>query len=169
MKKEANRQRWMNLGLGFLAGCLFAYAWPHEPALAVVADRDENFSLMTCDVSIANPLQAVFITDFATGSLKGAILNRQAAKFHIFYYADLATDFQVDPSAEAHYAVVNGPVNMSGQGGQQLASNAIYVAEQSSGKIIAYAFEYQDVPAIIERPQRLIPIDSFQWRKPRAN
>ena len=117
MKKEANRQRWMNLGLGLLAGCLFAYAWPHEPALAVVADRDENFSLMTCDVSIANPLQAVFITDFATGSLKGAILNRQAGKFHIFYYADLATDFQVDPSAEAHYAVVNGPVNMSGQGG----------------------------------------------------
>lgn len=169
MKTDTNRQRWINLGLGFLAGCLFAYAWPHEPALAVVADRDDNFSLMTCDVSIANPLQAVFITDFTSGSLKGAILNRQAAKFHIFYYADLATDFQVDPALEAHYAVVNGQVNLSGGGGQSLASNVIYVAEETSGKIIAYAFEYQDVPGILERPQKMIPLDAFQWRKPRGN
>lgn len=169
MKTETNRQRWINLGLGFVAGCLFAYSWPHEPALAVVADRDSNFTMMTCNVTIGNPLHAIFVTDFTTGSLKGSVLNRQVGKFNIFYYANLAEDFQVDPSQEPHYAVVNGEVNMSGQNGQTLASNAIYVAEQSSGKVIAYAFEYQDVPGIIERPQRLIPLDSFQWRKPREN
>lgn len=167
MKSDENRQRWILLSLGFLAGCLFAYSWPHEPALASVADRDEHFSLMACPVSVANPLEAIFVTDFTTGSLKGSVLNRQAGKFNIFYYANLAEDFKVDPAQQAHYAVVNGQANLTGGPGQTLASNVLYVAEESSGKIIAYAFEYQDVPGIIERPQLLIPLDAFQWRKPR--
>lgn len=165
--KEVKRKNWLLLGAGFLAGCVFAYGWPHEPALASVADRDEQFSMMTCPVTLGNPLEAVFITDFTTGSIKGSVLNRQAGKFNVFYFANLAEDFQVDPSGQAHYAVVNGQANLSGGPGQTLASNVIYVAEQSSGKLLAYGFEYQDVPAIIERPQRLIPLDSFQWRKPR--
>lgn len=51
----------------------------------------------------------------------------------------------------------------------QFASNAIYVAELSSGKLLAYGlYEYEDVPGIVEQPQKLIPLDSFQWRKPKA-
>lgn len=168
MKTETRQKQWLQLALGFIVGCVVTYSWPHEPALAGFADRDEQFSLMTCDVSVANPLQAVFVTDFATGSIKGSVLNRQAGKFNVFYYANLANDFQVDPAADPHYAVVNGQVNLSGGAGVQFASNAIYVAELSSGKLLAYGFEYEDVPGIVEQPQKLIPLDSFQWRKPKA-
>ncbi|MGE5192415.1 MAG: hypothetical protein ACM3U2_07915, partial [Deltaproteobacteria bacterium] len=95
----ANRVAWLACGL--VAGLAIAYFWPHEPAYATTADRDTQFSMVTCQVGvnaagIQDAMDAVFILDFLTGQLKGAAINRQVGKFASFYFRDLAKDFDVD-------------------------------------------------------------------------
>ena len=109
---------WILVGLG--AGLGIGYFWPHEPAYAVATDRDAQFAMTTCNVSLLDPIEGIFVLDFLTGSLKGAVLNRQAGKFYSFYYRDLASDFRVDPKAEPHYSIVTGTATLPSQGQIQL-------------------------------------------------
>jgi len=151
------------LAAGLVMGLCLAYLWPHEPALAGTSDRDERFAMTTCSVGLANS-EAVFVLDFLTARLTGAILNSRTGKFTNFYYRDLASDFDIDPAAEPHYAIVSGNVNLPNVGRTQLGQGAIYIGEMTSGKIICYAFPYkiqqQKIP-----PMQMIPMDVFPFRQ----
>jgi hypothetical protein len=121
---------------GLLAGLGVAYFWPHEPAYATTADRDANFAMITIPVGtsaagINDPMDGVFILDFLTGQLKGAVLNRQRGTFASLYYRDLAKDFDVDPQGTPHYALASGYAQVAGQRGKTFASGVLYVAELS--------------------------------------
>src|SRR5437016_2822247 len=79
----SSRAAWVAAGL--LAGLAVANVCPHEPAYANTADRDSQFMMITVPVGnmalgLNDPLDGVFILDFVTGQLKGAVLNRQAGK-----------------------------------------------------------------------------------------
>ena len=157
------RMVWLSIGL--VAGLCLAYVWPHEAAYAVTADRDSQFAMATVGVNLIDPIDGVFVLDFLTGSLRGAVLNRQRGIFTMFYYRNLAQDFKVDPQADPHYAFVTGAAQMAGQGGVTFSSGVIYVGELSSGKIACYAFPWRETqtpsPVI-----PLVPMDVFQFREP---
>lgn len=155
---------------GLMAGLGVAYFWPHEPAYATTADRDSNFAMITVPVGtsaagITDPIDAVFIIDFLTGQLKGAVLNRQAGKFGAFYYRDLAKDFRVDPQATPHYAFASGYAQVSNQAALQFASGCLYVAELSSGQLAAYTFVWNETRNGLT-PVPLDFLDNFPWRTP---
>src|SRR5262245_62760159 len=108
MRHVTAKKRAVWLACGLVAGLAISYFWPHEPAYATTADRDTQFSMVTCQVGvnaggIQDAMDAVFILDFLTGQLKGAAMNRQVGQFSSFYFRDLAKDFEVDGNADPHY------------------------------------------------------------------
>jgi hypothetical protein len=162
----SNRVAW--LAGGMIAGLAIAWLWPHEPTYATTADRDTQFSMVTIPVGtsaagINDPLDGVFILDFLTGQLKGAVLNRQTGHFMSFYERDLAKDFGVDGNADPHYCMVTGYAQMANQGGVSMASGVIYVGELTSGKVAAYGFPFKE-QGLGRVP--LIGFDVFQWKAP---
>lgn len=163
--KSEQKMRWMWLCLGVVVGVGIATLWPHEPALADMSDRDQQFTMSTAQIELLNPLEGVFVTDLVSGTLRGAVLNRQFGKFSVFYYRDLNKDFLVDTGRQARYAVVNGQVQLASRAGVQFGASAIYVAELTTGKLIAYSFPYRDIPDVVP-PIELIPLDQFSWRAP---
>jgi hypothetical protein len=166
-KLAIHRATW--LAGGILIGLAIAWLWPHEPAYATTADRDDQFMMITvpagnAGVGILDPIDAVFILDFFTGQLKGACVNRQTGAFSSFYFRDLAKDFNVPGNAAPHYAMVSGYAQMPAQGGVTMASGALYVAELSSGKMASYAFPWKEQG--VDTPIVLTPMSIFQWKQP---
>jgi len=166
-KSSENRMVWLCLGL--LAGVTLAWLWPHEPAFATNSDRDQDFVIFTVPVGnqaagIADPIDAVFILDFQTGQMRGAVLNRQARQFASFYFIDLTKEFGIAPGAKAKYAVATGNGQLTNQGGPAFASGVIYIAELTTGKCAAYTFPWQDGvrPAGVISPVR---IGFFPWKQ----
>lgn len=158
-----NRMVWLVLGV--VAGLCIAYFWPHEPALAVTSDRNDKFAMVTSEVSFAGSVEGVFVLDFLTGKLQGAVLNNKLGKFTHAYYRSLAADFGVDPSVEPKYAIVTGRAQLPSQGRATMATGVVYVGELSSGKVVAYGFPYNESNRPVP-PVPLQPLDVFQFREP---
>jgi hypothetical protein len=151
---------------GLVAGLCIANFWPHEPVHAGTADRDDKFGLVTCPVSFVDGTEGIFVIDYLTGQVKGGMVNPRMGKFTNFYFRNVAADFNVDPKAEPHYAMVSGTRGQNiGQAGRTLAAGTIYVAELTSGKVVAYTFPYVELrqPAA---PVQMTPMDTFQFREP---
>lgn len=164
---QSNRVAWLAGGL--IAGLAIAYLCPHEPAYATTADRDSQFMMVTCPVGnaaagITDPMDGVFILDFLTGQLKGAVLNRQKQVFAAYYMRDLAKDFGVAGDEDPHYAIVTGYSQMNAQGGPPFASGVLFIGELTSGKVIAYAFPWAEPGFGQVMP--LTPLDAFPWKQP---
>lgn len=162
-KSQDQRTRW--LALGFLAGLAVSFFWPHEPLQASATDRSSQFGLCTGKVSIIDPIEGVYVLDFLTGQLKGAVMNRQIGKFTAFYFRDVAKDLAVDPQTKPSYAMVTGDAQLTARGGSPPATGLIYVAELTSGKVAAYTYEWRETTNLVG-PLLMVPIDVFQFRAP---
>lgn len=164
VKNQYGDRRFLWLTVGVICGMCMSYFWPHEPAMAVATDRDgDRFAITTVPTKNSNA-EAVFVLDFLTGRLQGAVLNSRTGKFTHAYYRNLAADFGVDPTAKPHYVIVSGEVSLPQQGRAQFADGGLYVGEMSSGKVVCYAFSFvfNNAPSA---PQQLIPMDQFQFRQ----
>jgi hypothetical protein len=165
MPRSISDSRVVWLVVGLIGGLGIATFWPHEPALASATDRTQQFAMATVSVNAITPLEGIFVLDFLTGTLRGAVLNEQTAKFSQFYLRNVAQDFQVDPKKEPRYAIVTGVANINSRPGFQAANGVVYVAELSSGKVAAYGFPY--VPARGPLPVvPMVPLDTLQFREP---
>lgn len=160
------------LAFGLLGGLCLSAFWPHEPLAANTSDREKNFGMITVaarDISVAgveDKQDAVFVLDYVTGRLQGAVLNGRTATFTNFYYRDVAADFDVDPAkGEPHYAIVTGISQLPSRGRITWANGVLYVGELSSGKIHAYAFPYNEVRSK-QPPVQMQLIDAFPFRQP---
>lgn len=171
------KNQWTLLAAGLLAGICVAYFWPHEPAQAITVDRDSKFAMATVPVTagvsggvagVPGPgslgLEGVFVLDFLTGRLQGAVINNRSGKFTHAYFRNVAADFQVDPQAEPHYAFLGATANLPGSRGVTPAAGVIYVAELTSGKVIAYSFPYRESNRPLP-PVEMTPMDFFQFRE----
>lgn len=171
MSRHLNESRIAWLAVGVVAGLCLSYFWPHEPALAVTNDRNSKFGMGTVavkDLTIAgvrDTLDAVFVLDYLTGTLKGAVMNRSSGQFTNFYGRSLAQDFNVRGKSEPHYAFVSGNVGLPSGGGTTMATGVLYVGELSSGRVIAYGFPFRETNSPLP-PMNLRPMDSFQFREP---
>lgn len=165
MLQKLNDKRTVWMVIGLIGGLAIATLWPHEEAKAVATDRDAQFAMATCQVGVIDPVEAIFVLDFLTGSLKGAVLNRTNATFTNFFFRDLPGDFGVDPKKEAHYCIVTGLAQMAQQGSIPPATSVIYVGELTTGKIICYGFTFRESNAILP-PRALVPMARFPFREP---
>jgi len=160
MSQVSNQNRTVWVIVGMIAGLCFANIWPHEPALADSTDRSKNFAILTVPVGVLEAAEGVFILDFLTGRLTGAILNTRNGLFTHKYLRNVAQDFRVkDPN----YAIVSRQAILPNQGRIRMAGGVIYIAEMTSGKIICYGFPYSssNKPGPI-MPLRVISQMSFR-------
>lgn len=164
MSSPGNDKRMIWMLLGLVAGLGIATLWPHEQVKASATDRDAQFAMSTASVTAIGNQEAIFVLDFLTGSLKGAVLGTNGEFTH-FFFRDLPLDFKLDPKKEAHYCIVSGGHQLSTQGGQlPPAPSIIYIGELTTGRIIAYGFGYRDGTAVA-RPVALAPIATFPFRQ----
>ncbi|MCA9057090.1 MAG: hypothetical protein KDA85_01265 [Planctomycetaceae bacterium] len=151
----------------FLAGIVAAAAVlqfrPAEPLKAAVASGNENFTMVTVPYATPNQSEAVFVLNHLTGVLSGSVLDTRGGKFTHFYLRNVAADFQVASGTKsAQYAIVSSHANMASAGSNRPAEGAIYIAELSSGVVIAYAFP-QPVSRNAGGPLELVKLDFFRF------
>ena len=159
MKTVTNDQRMVWLLLGVLTGLGLSTFWPAETVQAVATDRADRFAVTTVDVGPGTP-DAVFVLDFLTGRLTGALLNPQSGVFTNFYFRNVAADFIVDPNAKAKYALIPGAGILNSGGGVTTASGVLYIGELTSGKLMAYRFPYRNSREPIND---LLPLEPFAF------
>jgi hypothetical protein len=151
--------------LGALAGLGLASFWPAEPVHAIATDRSDRFALSTVEVGPTSP-EAVFVLDFLTGRLTGALLNAQSGIFTNFYFRNIAADFDVGRDAKAKYAIMSGLGNMTSGAGLSTSQGIIYIGELNSGKVAAYRFPYRVSQTPILEPMPLELFAFFPFREP---
>lgn len=80
------------LVLGVIAGVSIGRLWPDTPVHALATDRVQNFAIATGPVD--EEMEAVFFLDFLTGTLKAAVLSRDARtpQFRARYEANINAD-----------------------------------------------------------------------------
>jgi hypothetical protein len=157
---------------GVIIGLGVTWFWPHEPIRADQSDRTDKFGICTVPASLAiaglPSSEAVFILDFVTGRLQGFYLNPQQGGFTQMFYRDIADDLRLNEKGAAQpvYAFVGGQGQYAGQG-QSWGASILYVAEMTTGKLVAYAFPFSQANA--GTPQQMVPVANAQFRAAAAN
>ena len=142
MSDPSLRQRWSYLAAGLILGLIAGGFWPDSPAHAVATAQLESFAV--CTAPLDDDGEAIFFLDYLTGDLKGAAINPNNGKFTALFQANVTTDLGVDVTKGPKYLLVSGVNSFRRMaGGPQLGNSVIYVAELSTGKVVAYGIPWQ--------------------------
>ncbi len=140
MKNHILRSAMMFAAGAFVMGA-GAYFWPQQELRAAVANGNDKFTMVTVPLMETGEIEGVFVLNHLTGQLTGGALYNQTKKFGYKYMHNVAADFKTSPKTpDPKYAIVSGTANLQATGGIQPAYGVIYVAELSSGAVIAYGF-----------------------------
>ena len=160
-----NRVVW--LGAGLLTGLLAGALWPDAPIRAVATSHQDN--LVMCTGSVDGKGEAVYILDSITGTLRAYVLS-PVGKFTVRYQNNVIKDMELDVQKNPRYTMVTGNHRFSraGAGTGNWGNSVLYVAEVTSGKMIAYAMPWNTAVRNTGRggSTTLIPVDSMQFREP---
>lgn len=111
----------------------------------------DNFAIATGLVE--NGIEALYFLDFLTGDLRATVISRTNGAFTGFFTHNVLGDFEgvlQDPK----FLMVTGLATMPrGRGFNQLADSLIYVAEASTGQVVAYALPFNSTLHAAGKPQ----------------
>ena len=132
---------WLAAGLigGAVIGLLVCGYWPNAPLHAYATDRSGSFAMATGPVD--EEFEAVYFLDFLTGDLTGLVIGRQGNGFTGSYRYNVLNDFGgLDPSKNPQFMMTTGLANLRGRGGGvQPGIGIVYIAEITTGIVVAYA------------------------------
>jgi hypothetical protein len=132
--------RWLILvGLGVAGGMVISGLWPHTPLYAVATDRVDTFGMATGPLD--TDVEAVYLLDFLTGDLRAVVLGKQVGTWTGLFEANVAADLGIDPQKNPKFLMVTGIANLRRSGGSRLQPSTAmcYVAEITTGQVVAYA------------------------------
>jgi hypothetical protein len=153
------------VALGLVAGLNLAGLWPQAPLHAMATHGQDTFAI--CTSPMDEDMEAVFILDDVTGDLKGAALNIQTRRFTTFFEYNVMRDLPTPNIKNPHYRIVSGNANMrQNVAAGPVAHSVIYVAEVTSGQMVAYTVPWVNARASAVVPLRaaVIPLDRWQFR-----
>jgi hypothetical protein len=161
-----SRITWAFLGLaaGLIVGLNVAGLWPQVPVHATATHGQDNFAICTGVLDLN--VEGVFVLDSVTGQLKGAAMNIQTRTFNTYFEYDVTQDLPTT-SKNPQYRIVTGITNIRQVvAAGQLASTVIYVAEATSGQLMAYGVPWvtgrSSSPVLLREP--LVPLARWQFR-----
>ncbi len=164
---RSSRIAWLLAGivLGIVIGLNVAGLWPQVPLHAVATHGQDNFAI--CTAPMDDDIEAIFILDDATGDLKAACLNVQIRRFNTFFEYNVLRDLPATNAKNGRYRIVSGVASIrQNVAAGQLARSVIYVAEISTGQVMAYGIPW--VPgraaALVPFKGTLVPLDRWQFR-----
>ncbi len=161
MKTQILRSAMM-FAAGVLTMAAVACLIPQQSAQAPVAHGNDKFTMVTVPAIEVGETEAVFVLNHLTGQLTGAYLNVQTTKFSQLYLHNVAADFNVGATPEPKYAIVSAPAALRPAGGVQPAYGIIYVAELSSGGVVAYGFA-RPTNRNVGTTMELVKLDYFKF------
>jgi hypothetical protein len=135
-------------------------------AHATATNGQESLIIATGE-AVDPSIEAVYTLDTLTGELRGSVLSPARGVFTIRYtYPSVAKDF--DGVKNPRFLMVTGVAEMrQGYRGGKLCRSVVYVAEATSGKVVAYAAPWDQTKAA--SPQGftlpLVRLDSFTARE----
>lgn len=115
-----------------------AYIVPPQPTQAPVVHGNDKFTMVTVPLIEDDRTEAVFVLNHLTGVLTGGVLNEQTGTFAYRYAHNVAADFQ-SGAKDPKFAIVTGGANLRATGSATPAVGLLYIAELSTGVVIAYA------------------------------
>ena len=134
-----NRVLW--LGVGVVVGLLLSGALPHSPANASASSQLDNLVISTGAVD--GDGEAVFILDALSGDVMGWVINPNSGTFTAVYKYNIIRDLGVDTNKGPKYVMVTGNQQFRrGAGGVKMAGSVLYIAELTSGKMVALGFPW---------------------------
>jgi hypothetical protein len=130
---------WSGLGLAVMAvaGFVASRLTAPQPVLAMATHGSENLTAVTAPVE--GQAEAIVYLDHVTGELTGYVLSTTTwnviAKFT---YPSVNADLQLNNVKNPKFTVVTGMSGFKPKGGQRIGTCAIYVAEETTGMMVAY-------------------------------
>ncbi|TWU55895.1 hypothetical protein [Rubripirellula reticaptiva] len=132
-------------------------------AQAMTVHGTDKKTMLT--VPLEAGMEAVVTLDHITGDMTGYVLNRTNGQFFIRYRYNLTQDF---PQHQGAYLMAAGLADFRGfKSNDRMASGVIYVSEETSGRVCAYAIPWNPQFATSGAPNQnltFIPLDHAQTR-----
>jgi len=118
--------------------CQFLSDRSASKAHAMTAHGTDNKTMVT--VPLDSGMEAVVTLDHVSGDLTGYVLNRISGQFFIRYRHNVINEF---PEHAGSYLMATGVADFRGfRGNARVASGVVYVSEESSGRVVAYALPW---------------------------
>jgi hypothetical protein len=161
-----SRITWTLAGLaaGLVVGLNLGGLWPQVPVHATATHGQDNFAI--CTGVLDENVEGIFVLDSVTGELKAAAMNVQTRRFNTWFEYNVARDLPTN-SKNPQYRIVSGITNIRQVvAAGQLARTVIYVAEATSGQVMAYGVPWVTGRHSSPIPLRetLVPLDRWQFR-----
>ncbi|HEY1068673.1 MAG TPA: hypothetical protein VGE52_21295 [Pirellulales bacterium] len=165
MLRQLHKSRIAWLGLGVIVGMVMAGVWPQSRAHAVATDRYENFAMCTGPIDGDN--EALYVLDSLTGVVQGLVLNPQTGKFAVRYVRNILADMSLPATTAPKFLMVTGACRIAARGGVGLnrtSLSQLYVAELTTGRIVAYTLPWAGNNLAGAVPTELILLDGAAFR-----
>jgi hypothetical protein len=132
---------------------------------ATATNSSEAMIIATGEIDTA--VEGIFSLDPLTGELRGAVLSPALAKFVAKYsYPSVAKDFEGAKNPKFLMVTGIGELRKSYGPGARAAHCIIYVAEATSGRVVAYGVPWDSTKAASPKGfvGALVPLDAFNAR-----
>lgn len=130
---------------------------------AMTAHGTEKKTMVT--VPLDAGMEAVVTLDHQTGDMTGYVLNRTNGQFFIRYRYNVTQDF---PQHRGAYLMAAGRADFRGfTSNARLAGGVVYVSEETSGQVCAYAIPWDPQFATsnaVAQQLEFIPLDRAETR-----
>lgn len=132
-------------------------------AYAMTAHGTDKKTMVT--VPLDSGMEAVVTLAHVTGDMTGYVLNRINGQFFIRYRYNVSQDF---PQHRGAYLMATGLADFRGfNSNDRLANGVLYVSEESSGRVCAYAIPWNSQFAVSNAANQdlaFVPLDHAQTR-----
>jgi hypothetical protein len=132
---------------------------------ATATNSTEALIIATCEIDTA--IEGIFSLDPLTGELRGAVLSPAKTKFVARYtYPSVAKDFEGAKNPKFLMVTGLGELRKGYGPGGRSAHCIVYVAEATSGRVVAYGVPWDPTKAASPKGfvGALVPLDAFNAR-----
>jgi hypothetical protein len=137
--------------LGLAALALVTWTTSGSQVDAASTHSSENMILATA--TLDGQVEMVVALDIVSGTLSGHVMNTNTRKFFGSYVTrTVNADLQVPKGKSPKYTLVTGGASFKANAaGGRLGSCVIYIAEENSGNLMAYAVQWES--SILNTPK----------------
>ena len=153
------------MAVGVAIGLRTSSLVPEREVHAVATHGVENFAI--CTGPMDDSVEAIFFLDFLTGDLKAAALNINTHTFTALYHRNILNDLENAEVKNPRYLMVTGTADLRrGASATQIGQSVVYVAEITSGQVMAYGLPWVPSRQARVQPSKLpiVPIDKIEFR-----
>jgi hypothetical protein len=129
------------------------------PLEAVASTGGDTMAIATGPIS--EGVEGLFVLDFVTGQLTCQILNPRSGQLGGVYTRNVAGDLGIQQGKQPRYLLITGALQVrQAISNVRPAESLVYVADEASGRYVAYMLPFNKQLLDMNRPQasQMIPV-----------